>query len=201
MHWQATLFLTDIPDGEKQRCQVKGSDIGTSARKTASIPFWGPNIMGGPSLARNLTRFLLPRLTALYRPIINKKRISLVAQTNKHHLFIGVIQEQDKRYDFTLCNPPFHASSRMASSGRQQTEMEEPGQTVKENRRWLGETQLRRANNELWCDGGKSPSLKMVQESVLLKTRSAGLRPLSKAGNLDQIKHLLKKKAWRRFAS
>ncbi|MBD1393464.1 23S rRNA (adenine(1618)-N(6))-methyltransferase RlmF [Mucilaginibacter glaciei] len=74
-------------------------------------------------------------------------------------IFKGVINEGDQ-FDFTMCNPPFHASWKEAAAGSR--------------RKWnnldtkeKSELNFGGRNNELWCEGGEARFLnKMIAESV-----------------------------------
>lgn len=178
---------SDIPQGAR----VKGLDIGTGAN--CIYPILGSQCYDWSFTGSELNPVSFASANSIVQANHHlKKRISLVAQTNKHHLFIGVIQEQD-RFDFTLCNPPFHASSEEAAAGSKR-KWRNLGSKGKED----GSVKLNFGgqSNELWCDGGEVAFVKkMVQESTLFKDQVCWFTTLlSKAGNLDQIKHLLKKK-------
>lgn len=116
-------------------------------------------------------------------------------QTNSAHIFNGVIEENE-RFTFTMCNPPFHKSAQDALSGtRRKTsnltrnKQKRGGGKFTDNRdqglghrtsKLLGKNasyQKQDANlnfagqaNELWCEGGELAFIqRMVQESVSVK--------------------------------
>lgn len=83
-------------------------------------------------------------------------------QSSSSHIFKGIIQPNEK-FDFTICNPPFHASQAEASAGTQ--------------RKWqnLGRDKVPQKdtlnfggqNNELWCEGGEKAFVtKMIEQSA-----------------------------------
>lgn len=83
-------------------------------------------------------------------------------QSSSSHIFKGIIQPNEK-FDFTMCNPPFHASQAEASAGTQ--------------RKWqnLGRDKVPQKdtlnfggqNNELWCEGGEKAFVtKMIEQSA-----------------------------------
>lgn len=74
-------------------------------------------------------------------------------------IFNGVINEGD-RFDFTMCNPPFHSSWKEAAAGSRR-KWNNLGTKEKSELNFGGR------NNELWCDGGEARFLnKMIAESV-----------------------------------
>ena len=90
-------------------------------------------------------------------------------QAPPQKIFEGILTPDD-RFDFVLCNPPFHASARAAEAGAA--------------RKWknLGKTGNLESNPklnfgghaaELWCEGGEVGFVgRMVAESAQLQTRS-----------------------------
>lgn len=74
-------------------------------------------------------------------------------------IFLGIIKSGEK-YDFTICNPPFHASKHEAEAGSQR------------KRKNLNLSSPNKLNfggqhNELWTDGGERKFVsKMIEESV-----------------------------------
>ncbi len=106
-------------------------------------------------------------------------------QASPQKIFEGILTPDD-RFDFVLCNPPFHASARAAEEGAV--------------RKWknLGKGGGRGENPklnfggqaaELWCDGGEAGFVsRMAAESAQRKTQVSWFSSLvSREENLPQI--------------
>lgn len=176
-----------IPQGVK----IHALDIGTGAN--CIYPILASQCYGWKMRGAEVDPISLASAKNIVQANSNlTKRISLVAQGNKGNIFKGVIQPQDL-FDITFCNPPFHASSKEAASGSLRkwknlnAKAKEDG-SVKLNFGGQG--------NELWCEGGEVAFIKnMINESQIFKEQVCWFTTLvSKAGNLNQIKHQLKKK-------
>lgn len=91
--------------------------------------------------------------------------IELRQQANGAAIFCGVIRP-DERFDLTLCNPPFHASAKLAAEGSRRKV-----NNLNQGKRQLpkGEKPLLNFGgqaNELWCPGGELAFIRqMMQES------------------------------------
>lgn len=188
---ETNSLATSVHDNIPRGANVHGLDIGTGAN--CIYPILGAQSYGWKFTGAELD----PISYASARNIVQAndnltKRMSLVAQRDKNQVFKGVIQEQDF-FDFTLCNPPFHASSEDAASGSRK-KWKNLGNKATED----GSVKLNFGgqSNELWCEGGEVAFIKkMINESLLFKHQVCWFTTLvSKAGNLNQIKHQLKKK-------
>lgn len=126
--------------------------------------------------------------------------IELRLQASTQKIFEGILTPDD-RFDFVLCNPPFHASARAAEAGA--------------SRKWknLGKEGNRAANPnlnfggqpaELWCEGGEVGFVcRMVAESAQRQTPPRAQVPwfsalLSRQENLPAIYSALKAAGARR---
>lgn len=93
--------------------------------------------------------------------------IQLRLQNTKENIFKGIIATDDF-FDFTISNPPFHASKEEAhfANDRKNKKLHQskpPGKNPKLNFGGMP--------NELWCEGGESAFvLKMIEESLEYKT-------------------------------
>lgn len=116
--------------------------------------------------------------------------IELRRQEHPQHIFQGLLQA-DERFDFTLCNPPFHASLDEARSGSR--------------RKWknLGKQDPSRAlpvlnfggqSNELHCEGGEAAFIaRMADESAAFGQQVFWFSTLvSKASNVAPLQERLK---------
>lgn len=174
----------NIPTGD----QLVGLDIGTGAnliypllgRVEYQWRFVGADI-DATALA-NASRLLAanPQLAP---------GIELRQQTAPVHIFHGLVGTQEQ-FDFTLCNPPFHASQTEAISGTQ--------------RKWnnLGKAHTGEKPtlnfggraNELVCEGGEAGFLaRMIEESAVFAGQVFWFTSLvSRAASLPALQQQLK---------
>ncbi|MGA9590982.1 MAG: RlmF-related methyltransferase, partial [Salegentibacter sp.] len=91
-------------------------------------------------------------------------------------------------YNFSMCNPPFHASEQEAYKAALR-KLKNLGKENSLNLNFGGQA------NELWCNGGESLFIKrIIKESVLFKTQVGWFTCLvSKKENLLKIGKQLKK--------
>ncbi len=116
-----------------------------------------------------------------------KKNIEIRHQNNNANIFEGIIKEGE-HFDFTMCNPPFHASEAEATKGtmRKLKNLKKEGHT---GLNFGGQA------NELWCNGGEALFIKrMIKQSVPFKSQVGWFTTLvSKKENLPKIYKLLDK--------
>jgi len=120
-------------------------------------------------------------------------KVEIRHQENKSFLFKNIIQSHE-RFDFTVCNPPFHSSREEAVKGSLRKLKNLEGATDKKELSLNFEGQA----NELWCNGGEALFIKrLIKESVMYKDQVKVFTSLvAKADNLLKIeKHLKKAKA------
>ena len=126
------------------------------------------------------------------------KLIDVRLQTNRNAIFAGIVKTGET-FDFSMCNPPFHASAEDAMSGSR-----------KKNRNLAKHSQKRRGkdstakhqsslnfggqHNELWCDGGELSFVsKMIHESIAFKDQVMWFTSLlSKKDNVAPLTKLAK---------
>ena len=122
-------------------------------------------------------------------PISNKNlknKIKLRLQKNKNHIFLGIIQKEDK-FDFTMCNPPFHASleDALKANKRKVDNLNKTNKSIKKGLNFGGQ------KAELWCPGGERLFLKkMVEESSIFSSQVSYFSSL--VSNKDNIKPTIK---------
>lgn len=109
-----------------------------------------------------------------------RKYIKLRKQSNSQHIFKGIIQAHDK-FDFCMCNPPFHRSAQDAQSGSLRKTKNLSRHRKKrerlDNSNFHGSEQKQNSQlnfsgqaNELWCEGGEVGFIKqMLKESIEVK--------------------------------
>lgn len=162
IHYLADLLASVnggvVPTGKN----VKGLDIGLGANCIYPIighQEYGWTFAGSDvdtyaiKSAKNITS-INPSLSAAVFPRL---------QSNKNHVFKGVVKPGEI-FDFTLCNPPFHASAAEAEAGSQRKVRNLGKQKGKMTVLNFGGQQA-----ELWCEGGEVGFIrKMIEESTAL---------------------------------
>jgi len=144
-----------IPKGKN----IKALDVGVGAN--CIYPIVGNSVYNWSFVGSDISKESL----ASSENIINsnsslKGNIECRLQENKSNIFAGIIKEDD-RFDFTVCNPPFHKSQKEAQAGSKRKVQNLTKQAVKKASLNFGGK-----NNELWCKGGEIAFLKtMIKES------------------------------------
>ena len=178
-----------IPTGE----QLTGLDLGTGAnliypllgRVEYQWRFVGADI-DSQALA-NAARILAanPALAG---------GIELRQQPNADQLFTGVVGVREQ-FDFTLCNPPFHASQGDAAAGSQRKwrNLGKPSSRSRPQLNFGGQ------HNELTCEGGEAGFItRMIDESAQIADQVFWFTSLvSRAANLPALQQRLQSLAVR----
>lgn len=114
-----------------------------------------------------------------------KDKVEIRHQAIRENILKGVLKANEK-IDFTMCNPPFHASAEEAQAGSQ-----------KKNRNLRIKDQLNfgGTHSELWCKGGEEAFVtKMIIESTTIATQCLWFTSLvSNKENLRGFERILKK--------
>jgi 23S rRNA (adenine1618-N6)-methyltransferase len=174
----------EIPKGN----HIKGLDIGIGAN--CIYPIIGNKEYNWRFVG---TETDVPSLKACAKIIENNpqlnKDIELRIQQNKRNILKNCITESD-RFDFTICNPPFHNSREEATKGTQR-KLRNLGKASK------GKPVLNFSgqNNELWCEGGELAFItNLIYESAHFKRQCFWFTSLvSKKENLKPLYNHLKK--------
>lgn len=162
LHYLTDLLAEDnsgeIPKGP----QVRGLDIGTGA--SAIYPMLGHRLFGWSFLATETDEVALK--AAIYNVKSNQealKGITVIQQTDRSKIFTGIIKGKD-RFDFTICNPPFHTSADEAvqATKRKLRNLRIKKKDGSKTRNFGGRA------HELWTEGGE---LKFIQ-SMILESRN-----------------------------
>jgi 23S rRNA (adenine1618-N6)-methyltransferase len=116
--------------------------------------------------------------------------IELRLQSGKRKIFEGILASDD-RFDFVLCNPPFHASARAAEAGaaRKWKNLGKAGNPASNPKLNFGGQAA-----ELWCEGGEVGFVsRMVEESAQHRAQVSRFSALvSREENLPAIHTALK---------
>jgi len=173
-----------IPQGES----VRGLDIGVGANTI--YPLIGNHEYDWHFVGADIDSNALKNARHIVDANMLSDMIELRLQTSPNSIFKGVIK-QGEAFDFTMCNPPFHASLADAQAGTQ--------------RKWRGLGQSRKnaqstvlnfggQTTELYCEGGEEAFVNgMINESKQFATQCLWFTTLiSKASNLPSVYRALK---------
>lgn len=188
VHYIADLLATSnnnkIPKGN----HIKGLDIGIGAN--CIYPIIGNKEYQWKFIG---TETDVPSLKACAKIIENNeqlnKDVSIRIQQNKRNILKNCILENE-RFDFTICNPPFHSSREEATKGSQR-KLRNLGKT-NEGKPILN---FSGQNNELWTEGGELTFItNLIYESAHFKKQCMWFTSLvSKKENLKPFYNHLKK--------
>ncbi|MDZ7819636.1 MAG: 23S rRNA (adenine(1618)-N(6))-methyltransferase RlmF [Aliarcobacter sp.] len=187
IHYLADLLAScnggKIPKGNK----IKGLDIGVGAN--CIYPIIGVSVYGWQFLGSDIETISIQSVENIINSneILNNN-IKTKLQENPKNIFKGIISSEDK-YDFTLCNPPFHKSLDEALAGNKRKVQNLTKQTSTKSALNFGGK-----NNELWCEGGEITFIKnMIKESLEFSKNCLWFTTLvSKKENLPFIYKSLK---------
>lgn len=174
------FYLRDLVKGK----HVRGLDIGVGAN--CIYPLIGHKSFNWSFVGTDVN----PDSLKAAQKILDENKlaasIGLRLQPSKDHIFKG-IWEKDETFDFTMCNPPFHASEEEALQG---TTRKWKNLKIKPHHAKLN---FGGKANELWYPGGeKAFILKMINESVSFKTQCPCFTTLvSKEETLPALKKSL----------
>ena len=172
---------------------VKLLDIGTGANGVYSL--LAIQLNGWHCVASDIDPLSLDNVAAIVsRNPSLEAFLELRLQTDKGHIFGGIIQEGE-HFDVSVCNPPFHSSLEEALKGSRK-KLDNLASNRKESPT-KGETILNFGGQkaELWCAGGEIRFLKrMMKESTIFAQQCRWFTTLvSKSENLKPSIKLLRK--------
>ncbi len=167
---------------------IKGLDIGVGAN--CIYPIIGVSVYNWKFTVSDIDPVAIDNIKKILTS--NKKlqnNITIKLQKNKNYIFDGIIDKSDK-FDFTMCNPPFHKSSADAQNGSNRKVSNLTKQ--KTNNATLN---FSGQSNELWCQGGELAFIKkMIIQSEKYKNNCLWFTTLvSKIDHLKEIYRALKK--------
>ncbi|NCB12398.1 MAG: 23S rRNA (adenine(1618)-N(6))-methyltransferase RlmF [Erysipelotrichia bacterium] len=145
-----------IPKGKT----IKGLDVGVGAN--CIYPIIGVSIYGWQFLGSDIEKVSIESvLNIINSNEILKENIRVLQQENPSNIFVNIINK-DEKYDFTLCNPPFHKSLDEALAGNKRKV-----QNLTKQKNTKSALNFGGKNNELWCEGGEIAFIKnMIKESL-----------------------------------
>lgn len=186
IHYMADL-LAAANGGKIPGENVVALDVGVGAN--CIYPIVGSTVYGWRFVGSDIDALSIRSATSLVENnTALQGKIEIRQQQNPDNIFTGIIGKNE-RFDFTLCNPPFHRSAEEARSG-----------TARKNRN-LAKGQNKNStlnfggqSNELWCPGGELAFIKkMIRQSVVHGKKVFWFSTLvSKKENLSAIYKALK---------
>jgi 23S rRNA (adenine1618-N6)-methyltransferase len=187
IHYLADLLAVyngdTIPVGEK----ILGLDIGVGAN--CIYPIIGAKEYGWRFVGSEIDQQAIESAQSIVgsNPLL-ADHIEVRLQASSKDILRNIIRS-DEKFDFTLCNPPFHAS---------------PQEAAEKSDRKLRNLGLRKGNRstlnfggqstELWCEGGEADFLRrMVEQSAEIPAQCFWFSSLiSKSANLPSVYWSLK---------
>jgi len=179
--------LHDLLGASTTKHPLRGLDIGTGANFI--YPLLGAQLFGWHMTGVDIDKIAFdsatnnkhnnPQLGAL---------LALRFQDNPGAIFNGIINPNE-RFDFTMCNPPFHASAEAARKASQR-------KLRNLNQQDGGSLNFGGMPNELWCNGGELLFIKrMIKESVQFAKQVGYFTTLvSQEAHLAPLEKLLRKR-------
>ena len=168
-----------IPTGKK----LVGLDLGTGANLI--YPLIGSHEYGWSFVGSDIDQTAVDNAERLLDANATAaQRISLRLQPHNEHLFRGIIKPEEQ-FDFTLCNPPFHASAEEARAANQRKWQ----QLNKQAESKAGVLNFGGQASELYCVGGEAGFLsRMAIESAEFGRQVFWFSSL--VSNADSLKQL-----------
>lgn len=187
LHYIADL-LAKLNDGKIPKGKaVKGLDVGVGAN--CIYPIIGSSVYDWSFIGSDIEKKSLDSVKNILELNENiKDNISTRLQLNSSDIFEGIINSDD-RFDFTLCNPPFHKSQKDAIAGNTRKV-----KNLTKQKNTKASLNFGGKNNELWCKGGEIAFIKtMIAQSVKFSKNCLYFTTLvSKKENLPEIYRTLK---------
>ncbi len=162
IHYLADLLAADNGGNVPRGKFIKGLDIGVGANciyPIIGVQEYGWNFVGSDvdqGAVRNAKAIIAANPT-----LVNS--VTCRQQVNRLQIFKGIIKPTEQ-YDFTMCNPPFHASADEAQSGTKRKLQNLGKSKGKETVLNFGGQQA-----ELWYEGGEIAFIRnMINDSAAI---------------------------------
>ena len=196
IHYIADL-LADLKHSNKK---LTGLDVGTGAN--VIYPIIATQSYPWKMIASDINGPSMKSAKAIVDSNSNLKgKIELRLQRDQG-IFTGIIKDGEK-LNFTLCNPPFHASADAAMAGSRKKnknlarhkDKRKSGSTKNSSAHNKNLLNFGGQHNELWCDGGEFAFIKqMIEESVLFQNQVDWFTCLvSKKDNVKKLIDVIEK--------
>lgn len=180
-------YISDLINQGSPSHQINVLDIGTGA--SCIYPLLGHKIYNWQFVGADINPQALEHCQKLIDQNHLNKFITLRLQTDKEHIFSGVIKDGEF-FDVSMCNPPFHISAKTAQEANE--------------RKWRNLNKTTKVLNfggqadELYCKGGELRFIKtMIHESkhapikwvTCLVSKKEHINPLLEELKLIKVKH------------
>lgn len=165
VHYLADLLGISNKVSSQER-NIKGLDIGTGANLI--YPLIATASYGWEMVGSDIDPMAISSAKQIIsRNVKRQNKLSVKQQTNEQNIFAGVVQDPD-RFDFCMCNPPFHTSPEQARAGSQRkisnlNKNKQKRQSHLSAQKNASELNFAGQSNELWCEGGE---LKFIQRMI-----------------------------------
>lgn len=182
VHYLADLLAQNNKGMVPKGSRVKGLDIGIGAN--CIYPIIGLREYGWSFVGSDTDQGAIKTAKAIVaaNPLLTGA-VSCRLQLNPRHIFKGIVKPGEL-FDFTMCNPPFHASAAEAQSGTKRKLQNLGKHTGKETVLNFGGQQA-----ELWYEGGELAFIRnMINDSMDIANQCLWFSSLvSKSSNLSFI--------------
>jgi len=186
IHYIADLLAENTKGVVPRGSKIKGLDIGIGSN--CIYPIIGNSVYGWEFVGSDIEQESIKSSQNIVNSNASLKgKVECRLQLNHDSIFTGIIKEDD-RFDFTLCNPPFHKTQEAAIAGNKRKISNLTKQVVdKASLNFGGKS------NELWCKGGEVAFIKamMRQSKKYAKNCFWFTTIVSKKGNLPYIYDVL----------
>ena len=161
IHYMADL-LAEVNGGRvPQGDHVRVLDVGVGAN--GIYPIVGRAVYGWRFVGSDVDKGAIASVKSIMsQNTLLTNSVEIREQVHCEHIFNGVITKDD-RFDFTLCNPPFHRSAEDALRGTTRK-----NRNLHQGRTQKGALNFGGQSHELWCPGGEVAFIKtMIRESKI----------------------------------
>ncbi|WP_028451657.1 23S rRNA (adenine(1618)-N(6))-methyltransferase RlmF [Chitinilyticum aquatile] len=183
-------FAGTLPQGDK----VRGLDVGVGAN--AIYPMLGRALFGWQFAGADIDTPALDNAAKIFadNPVL-AGGLDCRLQRDSQAIFRHIIQ-RGERFDFTLCNPPFHRSSEEAAAGsaRKWNNLAKAGRNLGKAATTKPVLNFAGQARELWCPGGEAAFIRrMIAESRQFARQCLWFTTLvARSENLPGLKQALR---------
>lgn len=179
-------FLSSNTPFNAKELALKGLEIGTGA--STIYPLLGQRLFNWSFVGSDILTDSLSHAQKIVSKNSLTNDIEIRRQAQPTHIFDGLIKKDDY-FDFSLCNPPFHASAD-DTDRRTRRKWKNLGleMRMEQSKSFSGKP------NELWVEGGERSFVEqMIQESQAFGTQVLWFSSLvSRKSNLPMFEAILK---------
>jgi len=182
VHHAADLLAADRNGNIPRGAQIRVLDIGVGAN--GIYPLIGHHEYGWQFVGSDVDAVAIGAAKRIVDANALSAAIEFRLQKSPQKIFEGILTPDD-RFDFVLCNPPFHASARAAEAGsaRKWKNLGRKNTGANPKLNFGGQAA------ELWCEGGEAGFVsRMVAESARFQKQASWFSALvSREESLPEI--------------